>query len=62
MKTRQEKALEIRDLVKQVNARVAELQEDGCTIRFKGVGMMYEPIQYINGIIDDVKIERLSTL
>jgi len=61
MKSRQEKALEIRDLVKQINARVAELKEDGCTIEFVGSGM-YSHRKYINGLIKDVLIERISKL
>ena len=49
MKTRQEKALELRDLVTKVNAISAELKEDGCFISFKGG---------IKGHINDVIIEK----
>jgi len=61
MNTRQEKALEIRDLIKQVNARVAELKEDGCTIEFVGAGM-HTHRRHIQGRITDVIIERISKL
>ena len=61
MKTRQEKANEIRDLIKQVNARTAELQEEGCTVSFNTVDeRMYRT--GIDGIINSVTIERVSKL
>jgi len=54
MKKRQDKANEIRDLVKRINARIAELEEDGYTVQFSG--------QNWRGKINNVTIERTSKL
>ena len=56
LKTRQEKALEIRDLLKQVNARVAELEEDGYAVEFKG------RMRKFKGFITDVIITKTTVL
>jgi len=56
IKTRQAKALEIRDLLKQVNARVAELEEEGYTVEFKG------RMRKFNGFIQDVIISKTTVL
>jgi len=56
MKTRQAKALEIRDLLKQVNARVAELEEEGYTVEFKG------RMRKFKGFIQDVIISKTTIL
>lgn len=53
MKSRQIKALEVRDLITQVNARVAELREDGYKVEF--IGKKF-------GIIKDVKITKTVVL
>jgi len=62
MKTRQEKALEIRDLITQVNARVAELEEEGCIVEFVGESIPYCISKSLKGMIKDVLIERTSKL
>lgn len=46
MKTRQQKADDIRDLVTQLNARIAELEEDGYKVL--PVGGLYGKINEIN--------------
>ena len=60
IKTRQEKANEIRDLITQINARVAELEEDDCLTIFTGKGKRCR--SNINGMIQNVYIERKYTL
>lgn len=61
MKTRQEKANEIRDLITQINARVAELEEDGYSVEL--VGRFYRAaIPVIHGLINDIRITRISKL
>jgi len=48
-------------LIEQVNARTAELQEEGCIVSFNTVdGKMYR--KNISGIINSVTIERVSKL
>jgi len=60
MKSRQEKANEIRDLITQINARVAELQEDGYSVVFS---IRDSQVAWdIIGKIRDVKITRVSSL
>ena len=56
MKTRQDKANEIRDLVTQINARVSELDEDGYEITFRGYN------KTIVGKITDLSIEKITKL
>lgn len=63
MTTRQEKALELRDLVTKINAIVAELQEDDCTIVFSGTTKgRYSSYSYIKGMIGEVVVERKYNL
>jgi len=56
LRTRQQKALEIRDLLRQVNARVAELEEDGYEVSFKG------KLRTFKGFIKDVIITKTTVL
>lgn len=62
MKTRQEKALELRDLVTKINAIVAELEEDDCTVAFNGKMVYARRKQVIHGLIDKVEVERKYNL
>jgi len=55
MRSRQEKALEIRDLITKINAISAELQEDGFTVEFHGV-------RTIRNRITEVSVERKQFL
>jgi len=55
MKTRQVIALEIRDLIAQINARVAELEEDGYKVLFVGN-------KSIRGKIQRVVIDKTTNL
>jgi len=56
MKTRQDKANEIRDLITQINARVAELGEDGFTVAFLG------GTRRIKGMLKEVVVSRMTHL
>jgi len=56
MKSRQEKALEIRDLITQINARVSELEEDGFAVQFLG------GTRRIKGLIKEVVVSKLTHL
>jgi len=62
MKSRQKKALEIRDLITQVNARVAELEEDGYTISFQSKPLLGLGTRSILGKIYDVSITKSTIL
>lgn len=53
MKSRQGKALELRDLITKVNAISAELREDGCSVSFKCT---------LGGRIKDLLIEKIIKL
>jgi len=59
MKTRQEIALEIRDLITQVNARVAELEEEGYSVSFLNGSQRYSKR---TGKITEVVIEKTVKL
>ena len=62
MKTRQEKALEIRDLITKINERVADLEEDGYIIYFSSKHVAGLGIKSISGKIDKVKINKSTNL
>lgn len=62
MKTRQKIANEIRDLVTQVNARVAELEEEGYSVGFCSKGLIDSRGNFfpntLEGLISEVKITK----
>lgn len=62
MKTRQEKALDIKDYITKVNALVAELEEEGWEVMFHGKYIYAGSRRSIDGLISDVSIKRVQKL